>query len=98
MRGFSGNKYLVFVNDQFSRTSFALAVTSRFAVSSRVQKLIVRVHKSFNYQLQAIQQDNGTEFTRLPRFCETFVITPKTSIPWRPQKNGAVERSIRVQI
>ena len=84
------HKYALVGFDLFSKRIYADPLTSKApeTIRSNVERIV------FGNPIlpKTILTDNGSEFSQIKGFCESFGIRHSTSPSYHPQTNGAVER------
>lgn len=95
-----GSRYFLLIKDDYSSLMFVYFLPNKAAGS------ILESFKTFlvdwnrftgGRKIKRLRTDNGTEFvnTQIDQWLEGKVISHETSVPYTPEQNGLIERSIR---
>ncbi len=89
-----GNKYVIALIDSFSR--FLMLKAAKDTAAMTFAKFLLEVSGIFNLPT-AIRCDNSSEFVNalINALLQLLGIQHQPSIPYRPQSNGGIERSIK---
>jgi hypothetical protein len=91
--GFSGERYIATLMDDYSRYSEVICVSNKEVVARRMIEVLLRWERQAGQKVQVIRTDRGTEFQgKLKAFCRRNGIVRQYSAPYVPEQNGRAER------
>jgi transposase InsO family protein len=98
VRSAGGKWYVLVVADGYSRYAWVFFLEEKGETFGFVRDLVLRLrNERHGDAIQAIRGDNGSEFrnSRFEIFCHDLGLEHQFSSPYRPPKNGFVERKNR---
>ena len=95
VRSIHGYRGFVTITDEFSKFRWVILIKTRAEVPEKLMKLFKYTFREFDFKVQKIRSDNGSEFTnkKLASFLESYGIIHEFSQPYTPEENGIAERS-----
>ncbi|KAI3729858.1 hypothetical protein L6452_18529 [Arctium lappa] len=100
VQSLGGKKYILVLIDEFSRYTWVEFVRKKSDVPEVLINLIKRIQVLYDYRVQRIRSDNGTEFknSTIDAYLSTEGISQNFSAARTPQQNGVVERKNRTLV
>jgi transposase InsO family protein len=95
-----GNKYGLFIVDDFSRFTWVFFLQDKNETQGIVKKFIRRAKNEYELKIKNIRSDNGSQFrnTNVEEFVDKEGINHEFSTPYTLQQNGNTERKNRTLI
>lgn len=95
MSSTDGFKYYVIFLDDFSRFVWIYPLRQKSDTLAAFTHFQTMVQTQFATTIQALQSDNGTEYSRIHQLCSQQGILSRFSCPYTSAQNGRAERKHR---
>jgi transposase InsO family protein len=99
-RSIGGNSYGLVVVDDYSRYTWGFFHSDKSNVFSIFKGFTERAKNEFDFKINKIRSDNGSEFknSRIEDYCDEKGVKHEFSAKYTPQQNGVVERKNQILI